>query len=61
MKNQKETAENNGIDPKKLWEEVQRAASQAPDWASLEAPYPVKPKHIAQAKAVPTSASERKK
>jgi len=61
LKNQKEVAENREVDPKEIWEEIQRAASKAPEWASLEAPYAVKRRPVEEKEASPAKPDKNQK
>ena len=38
--------EEGEFDREKFWENVERAASRVPNWASLEPPYSVKPEFV---------------
>jgi hypothetical protein len=49
------------LDPRKIWEEVERVAAKAPQWASLEPPYAVKPGFQSQAEARTESQETRTK
>ncbi len=61
MREPKQIQEAESIDPKEIWEEIRRAASRAPDWASLEAPYPVKASYLPGKEATTGSKTEPKK
>ncbi len=47
------------LDPKKLWDDVEKAAARAPQWASLHPPFPVKPDY-ARKKAQETVTGDKK-